>query len=112
MLNSYITVMAHAVSGMITRDTLTTFAVALGFVLLGAQAGSTLSGRSKPPDLPAHRLSAADRTGRGDAGPVAATTLSGSIGGPITFQPGAQQDHCSSNASLILAASSLNANGL
>jgi len=44
-LNGYITVAAHTLSGVITRDTLTTFAATLFFVLLGTYTGSTLSGR-------------------------------------------------------------------
>jgi len=45
VLNGYITVAAHTLSGVITRGTLTTFAVTLGFVLLGTYAGSALSNR-------------------------------------------------------------------
>ncbi|MDR2550146.1 MAG: sulfite exporter TauE/SafE family protein [Desulfobulbus sp.] len=45
VLNSYITVAVHAFSGVITRDILTSFAVTLGFVLLGTKAGSALGGR-------------------------------------------------------------------
>lgn len=45
VLNGYITAAVHAGSGMITSETLTTFAATVPFVLLGTYAGSRIGGR-------------------------------------------------------------------